>query len=89
MKGSEKQVRWAEDIKASFIQHNFTDSIEMWDGESEEMVSKIRAQQAEFEGAIAPYADNAKFWIDRVSSASPKMLIHEVRNYPDTLTRYL
>lgn len=89
MKGTEKQIKWAEDIKANFIQHNFTDSIELWDGESEEMVSKIRAQQAEFEAAIAPYADNAKFWIERVASASPRMLLHEIRNYADTLTRYL
>ena len=88
MKGTEKQIKWAEAIKANYIQHNFTDSIELWEGE-EEMVAKIRGEQVEFEAAIAPYADSAKFWIDRVASASPKMLLHEIRNYPDTLVRYL
>lgn len=90
MRGSEKQIKWAEDIKANYIKTNFTDSIELWDCDGgEDMVAKIRGQQAEFEAAIAPYADSAKFWIDRVASASPKMLLHEIRNYPDTLVRYL
>lgn len=88
MRGTEKQVKWAEDIKANYIKHNFTDALDVWDGD-DEMVAKLRGQQAEFETAIAPYADNAKFWIDRAASASPKMLLHEIRNYPDTLARYL
>ena len=90
MRGSEKQIQWAEDIKANYIKANFTDSIELWDCDGgEDMVAKIRGQQAEFEAAIAPYADSAKFWIDSVRGTTPKMMLLQIRNYPDTLARYL
>jgi hypothetical protein len=94
MKGTERQIKWAEDIKANIEQYWTeleTQYREQWD--DPEGADEVRAEFNAVMQATAPYQDSAAWWIEEGKNLGRRdgvrFVMHRINTYPDTLTRYL